>query len=199
MASSIAIGKRHERQVITILRDEFHGLNEEASQPVDYSTNPRSYDVQFQGQRILDQTREKGLGDIEWNLELYPCVEEVKYRSAGHGPPSGAWKQVMAARRNVLNLRSEQGLPYVRKWPALIYKNGRQPHRVKIELSMIAEAHGEYSKPYSIGGTAEVGLSTYAMLVHAIFYDRYFESKRQERKNREEGVAPSWASAELRT
>jgi len=194
MATSIAIGKRHERQVITILRDELHALNEEASLPVDYSTNPRSYNVEFQGHRILDQTREKGLGDIEWNLDDYPCVEEVKYRSTGYGPPSGAWKQVTTARRNVLNARSNEGLPYVRKWPALIYKNGRNPYRVKIELSMIAEAHGEYSKPYSIGGTAEVSLSDYAMLVHAIFYDRYFEFKRQERKNMEEGVTPSWAN-----
>ena len=196
MASSIAIGKRHERQAIILLSNELHALNEEASQPVDYSTNPRSYDVQFQGHRILDQTRQKGLGDIEWNLDEYPCVEEIKYRSAGYGPPSGAWKQVMEARRNVLNARSEQGLPYVRKWPALIYKNGRQPHRVKIELSMIAAAHtiGEYSKPFSIGGTAEVSMSDYAVLVHAIFYDRYFERKRMERKAKQEGVTPSWAN-----
>ena len=82
----------------------------------------------------------------------------------------------------------------MRKWPALIYKNGRQSHRVKIELSMIAEAHGKFSKPYSIGGTAEVALSDYAVLVHALFYDRYFERKRQEQRIKEEGVTPSWAN-----
>ena len=194
MASSIAIGKRHERQVIIILGDELNALNAEANEPVDYITYQPRYDVEFKGQRILDQTREKGLGDIEWNLDDWPTVEEVKYRSSGFGPPSGAWEQVRTARRNVLNARSEAGLPYVRKWPALIYKNGRQPHRVKIELSMVAEAHGKYSKPYSINGTAEVSLHTYAMLVHALFYDRYFDRKRQERRNREEGAVPSWAN-----
>lgn len=196
MATSIAIGKRHERQVITILGDELNALNAEANEPVDYVAFQQRYDVEFKGQRILDQTREKGLGDIEWNLDDYPAVEEIKYRSTGYGPPSGAWDQVREARRNVINARSEAGLPYMRKWPALIYKNGRQPHRVKIELSMVAVAHtiGEYSKPYSIGGTAEVSISDYAVLVHAIFYDRYFEFKRQERKNIKEGATPSWAN-----
>ena len=195
MASSIAIGKRHERQVITILGDELHALNEEAAEPVDYTINPFSYDVEFKGHRILDQTREKGLGDIEWNLDDYPTVEEVKYRSTGYGPPSGAWKQVRTATRNVINARSEEGLPYQRMWPALIYKNGRNPYRVKIELSMIAQAHYEYSKPYSLGGTAEVSISDYALLVHALFYDRYFERKRREFKAKQEGAVPSWANS----
>lgn len=194
MASSIAIGKRHERQVITLLGDELNALNAEANEPVDYVAFQQRYDVEFKGQRILDQTREKGLGDINWNLDDYPTVEEVKYRSTGYGPPTGAWDQVREARRNVINVRSEAGLPYVRKWPALIYKNGRNPYRVKIELSMIAEAHGEYSKPYCLGGTAEVSLSDYALLVHALFYDRYFERRDMEFKAKQEGVTPSWAN-----
>ena len=59
---------------------------------------------------------------------------------------------------------------------------------------MIAEAHGEYSKPYCLGGTAEVSLSDYALLVHALFYDRYFERRDIEFKAKQEGVTPSWAN-----
>ena len=114
MATSIAIGKRHERQVINILGDELNALNAEANQTVDYITFQQRYDVEFKGHRILDQAREKGPGDIEWNLDDYPTVEEVKYRSTGYGPPTGSWDQVREARRNVLNARSEAGLPYQR-------------------------------------------------------------------------------------
>lgn len=90
MASSIAIGKWHKRQVIIILGDELNAVNDEANEPVDYTINPLSFDLVSKGYRILDQTREKGLGNIEWNLDDYPIVEEVKYRSTGYGAPSGA-------------------------------------------------------------------------------------------------------------
>lgn len=79
----------------------------------------------FKGHWILDQTREKGLGDIQWNLDDYPTVEEIKRRSTVYGPPSGALQPVRTSTRNVINARSEEELLYRGLWPALIYEKRR--------------------------------------------------------------------------
>ena len=118
MTNSIKKGHAFEREIANSLREELGDI----------------LDADFR--RILDQTREKELGDIE----VGPFVIECKRYASMASPPDAWWDQVWTAACNS------------QKHPVLIYRFDRQQKQCVVPLYLL---HGSYNHRKDLTATLD--------------------------------------------
>ena len=107
-------------------------------------------------QRVLEQVRTSGLGDLECDEPSWPFAIECKRRKKGNHIPIGAWQQALQASD------AKNGI-----YPAVLYRYDNRPTRVCVSYASIVEA--ETGKPSeNIHDRCEISFDRFCKLTREI-------------------------------
>jgi hypothetical protein len=108
-------------------------------------------------ERILDQTRQAGLGDLRPISGSFPFTLELKHYKEGVQARPEWWDQAITAAQLAGN------------YPALLYRYNRQPVRCRIPLQAVIDmpefnAYSGSANPYDWRYACEVDFDTFCMI-----------------------------------
>jgi hypothetical protein len=108
-------------------------------------------------ERILDQVREAGLGDLRPVTGTFPFTLEMKHYKSGQQARPDWWDQACTSARLANNL------------PALLYKFNNVPVRCRIPLQAVVDmaefnAYSGGGNPYDWRYACEVDFDTFCMI-----------------------------------
>ncbi len=112
-------------------------------------------------ERILDQVREAGLGDLRPVTGTFPFTLEMKHYKSGQQARPDWWDQACTSARLANNL------------PALLYKFNNVPVRCRIPLQAVIDmaefnAYSGGADPYDWRYACEVDFDTFCMIAREL-------------------------------